>query len=89
MHDRLGEHNAVVCMFAYRRPLAATTVDVRCLNQSAEAGELSVADVVEHDEQHVRRSFAGPLWSGPGRLRLLDRPPGHAWERVTGCVLRD
>jgi hypothetical protein len=23
MHDRLGEHNAVVCMLLYRRPAAA------------------------------------------------------------------
>jgi hypothetical protein len=24
MHERLGEHNAVVCMLLYRRPLAAS-----------------------------------------------------------------
>ena len=64
-------------------------VDVGRLDQAAEAGQLPVADVVEHEEQDVRCPVRGPPRGGPGRLGLLDGPSDHSRERRTLFVLGD
>ena len=62
-------------------------IDVRRVDKPAEAIELPVTDVVEHEEQHVRSTVFGSRRSRPRRARLLDRAPDHSWEFATWRVL--
>jgi hypothetical protein len=62
------------------RPGCRDAVDVRRLHEPAEAAELAVADVVEDDEEHVRRAVARADRGRPGGAGLLHRAPDHARE---------
>ena len=64
-------------------------IDVGGLDQAAEAVELPVPDVVEHEEQHVRGAVLGPHGSRPRRARLLHGAPDDARELLARRVLDD
>ena len=50
------------------------------LDVGAEAAELREANVVEDDDQDVRRAFAWPHWFGPPRRRFVSVTADHAGE---------
>ena len=61
-------------------------VQVRRRDRAAVAAQLPVANVVEHDEQHVRGVGGRPQRLGPRRAGLFRRPPDQARECCSGLV---
>ena len=71
------------------QPLGRDPVQVRRPDRAPVAAELTEAGVVEHDEQHVRRTLGGANRRRPGRTRLLSSPADHTGKRCSGLVLDD
>ena len=64
MHERDGEHSAVVCMLVYVRPSAASASMFGVRDRAAVAAEVAEAGVVEDDEEHVRGVLGGRFGAG-------------------------
>ena len=62
-------------------------VQVGRLDGAAEAAELAIPGVIQHDEQHVGRTFPGAHGFGPGRAGLIYGQSDVAWERSSWFVL--
>ena len=63
------------------------TVKRRRLNKPAERARLPVADIVEHEEDHVRSALGSAGHGRPGGARLLDRATNHTAERCPRLIL--
>ena len=63
-HARVGEHSAVVWKLASADPAGGQPVDRGRLDVGPVAAELGEADVVEHDEHHVRGARRAGAGSG-------------------------
>src|SRR4029450_8913558 len=93
MHDREGEHSAVVCMLVYSSPPVARASGVgvgagcRRGDGAAVAAQLPKPGVIQHDKHHVGGISHGPHRLRPRRARLARRPPDYPRERRARLVL--
>ena len=82
-HDAGPRWGAQCCRVHVRipKPGLGQAIEYRGVHQSTEAGELAVANIIENDDHHVRRTLKSSGRSGPGRSRLFSGAPDGAWER--------
>ena len=56
-------------------------------DRAAVTAQLPETRVIQHDEQHIRRTLTGPHRRRPRRRRLISGPPDHAREGSTRLIL--
>jgi hypothetical protein len=83
MHERLGEHNAVVHV-AITQAVCGERVEAGRLDRTAVTAQLPEPRIIQHDKQHIRRALAGPHRDRPRRRGLIRGPPDHPGNAAPG-----
>ena len=81
MQPRDGEHKRRGVHVGVAQAVGGQAVQHGRLDQPAEAGQLPVADVVQHEEEHVGRALRGARRLRPGRRGLFGGASDDAGER--------
>ena len=71
------------------QPLRGHTIDIRRLDEPAEARQLTVPHVVEHEKENIRRAIWRPRRRRPSWTRLLNGPADCAGKLAAGPILLD
>ena len=71
------------------QPGGGQRVEVRCLDRTPVAAQVTETRVVQHHEHHVRAAGLRPGDGRPRRTRLIGCPSHHTGERSPGRILLD